>query len=73
MAVSGGGSLENSGSLTGHILAQGRADSAAPTSNNAKVLVIGLVLLGLLVLVGLLAATMASDAVSNLFGRFMNG
>ena len=64
--------LENSGSLTGHILAHGRADRPEPRSSTTKVLAIGLVLLFLLVAVGLLAATAAGDAVSGLFGGFVD-
>jgi hypothetical protein len=69
--MGGGSPLESSGSLTGHILAQGYADRPTPKSRTAKVLVIGLVLLGVLVVAGLLAATVASDAVKDLFDSFM--
>lgn len=68
MAVSS--SLENSGSLTGHILSQGRADAPAARRNTTKVLLFGLVLLVLLVVMGLITASMAGDAVSDLFGGF---
>jgi hypothetical protein len=73
MSMPGGGQLENSGSLTGHILAQGRADGPAPRSNTAKVLLIGAVLLVVLVLIGLLAATVAGDAVTDMFSGILDG
>jgi hypothetical protein len=68
-----GNPLENSGSLTGHILSQGRADGPAPKSNTAKVLLVGAVLLAVLVAIGLIAATVAGDAVTDLFGGIIDG
>jgi hypothetical protein len=72
-AFPAGSPLENSGSLTGHILASGRADGPTPKSNTAKVLLIGLVMLAVLVLAGLLAATLAGDVVSDVFGGLIGG
>lgn len=60
--------LENTGSLTGHILAQGRMDRPAPRSDMTKMLVLGLILLTIALVVGLLAATVAGDAIKGLFG-----
>ena len=60
--------LENTGSLTGHILAQGRIDQPAPRSNLTKMLILGGVLLAIALVVGLLAATVAGDAIKGLFG-----
>jgi hypothetical protein len=71
MMVGGGNPLESSGSLTGHILAQGEADRPTPKSRTAKVIVIGAVLLGVLVVAGLLAATFASDTVKDIFDSLM--
>jgi hypothetical protein len=53
--------------LTGHILSQGRADGPTPKSSMAKVLLIGFALLGLLVVGGLVAATLAGDAMTDFF------
>jgi hypothetical protein len=71
-AMPAGNPVENSGSLTGHILSQGRADGPAPKSNTAKVLLIGAVLLAALVVIGLIAATVAGDAVSDMFGGVLD-
>jgi hypothetical protein len=73
MALPGGDPLENSGSLTGHILAQGRADAAQPESNTAKVVLVGILLLVTLIVIGLVAAIVAGDTVNNLFGGSTNG
>jgi hypothetical protein len=62
-------SVENSGSLTGHILAQGWSDSPAQRDHSPAKVVIALVVgLGLVVLVGLLIAGVAADAFRSLFG-----
>lgn len=73
MALPPGHALENSGSLTGHILSQGRADEPTPKSNTGKILLFGLLMLGLLILIGLVAATVAGDLVSDLFGGILGG
>ncbi|MDR6323970.1 hypothetical protein [Actinoplanes couchii] len=61
--------VENSGSLTGHILAQGWYD--APTEqrrSNLKVVVAMLVVLGLLVTVSLIFVFTAGDAFTDFLG-----
>lgn len=58
---------EISGSLTGHILAQGWDDAPTPKSRTTKMVVMLLIGLGIVVTVGLLAATLAGDAVSSIF------
>jgi hypothetical protein len=63
------GPLETSGSLTGHILAQGSADGPTPKSRTAKVVMIMMLVLGLLVVSGLTAAILFSDAIT----RTLNG
>jgi len=64
--------MEISGSLTGHILAQGQKDGPTPKSRTAKVIVIMLVVMSVLVLVGVIAATFASDTVSEIFDNLIN-
>ncbi|GAA4944252.1 hypothetical protein GCM10025331_34200 [Actinoplanes utahensis] len=62
--------VENSGSLTGHILAQGWYD--APTEqrrSNFKVVVAMLVVLGLLVTVSLIFVFTAGDAFTDFLGN----
>lgn len=60
--------VESSGSLTGHILGQGRADTPTPRSRTAKVVIILVVVLVVMVLLGLLAATLFNDMISDLLG-----
>lgn len=74
MAFGGGaGPLETSGSLTGHILSQGSADRPTPKTRTARVILIGLVLLGVLVLFGVFAATIANDFLSGIFDSLIKG
>jgi hypothetical protein len=72
MAFPAGNPIENSGSLTGHILAQGTVDGPAQKSNTGRVLVIGAVMLAVLVLIGLLAATVAGDVLTELFSGILD-
>jgi hypothetical protein len=67
------GPVETSGSLTGHILAQGAADRPTPKSRTAKVVLIMLVVLAILVALGLLGATVARDTISALLNRLIGG
>ena len=69
---SGNPAVENSGSLTGHILAQGWSDSPTTPASTAKVVVVLLVGLGILVAVGLLVVLVAGDAFSSLFDGLLN-
>jgi hypothetical protein len=65
--------LENSGSLTGHILAQGWYD--APTDqrrSNLKVVLAMLAVLGLLVTVSLIFVFTAGDAFTDFVGNLAN-
>ncbi|HET8681810.1 MAG TPA: hypothetical protein VFM54_08040 [Micromonosporaceae bacterium] len=59
--------LESSGSLTGHILAQGTADGPTPPSRTAKVVLIMLLVMVLLVAVGAAVAVIAGDTVTRFF------
>jgi hypothetical protein len=69
----GSAALDNSGSLTGHILSQGRYDAPPPKSRTAKVVVIMLVVLGMLVVGGLVAGIFFRDAITQLLnGIFSN-
>ncbi|MFC0526846.1 hypothetical protein [Phytohabitans kaempferiae] len=73
MAVPAGASpLENSGSLTGHILSQGHSDGPAPTANTAKVFLVMALVLGFLVVVGALVVLATGDAFNDLFDGFLN-
>ncbi|MBM0230195.1 hypothetical protein DKT69_31780 [Micromonospora sicca] len=62
--------MENSGSLTGHILAQGWAEDAPTTrSSNTKVVIVLAASLGLLIAISLLVVFLANDALSGMTGR----
>jgi hypothetical protein len=63
--------VETSGSLTGHILAQGWADAPTSKGSTTKVIVVLLAGLGLLVLIGLLVAVTAGDLFNKLFGGLL--
>ncbi|MEO3748494.1 hypothetical protein [Plantactinospora sp. B5E13] len=66
--------VENSGSLTGHILAQGWADTPTQQSNNnKKVVLVLLVGLAFLVAVGLLVVLLVGDSFNSLFGGLLGG
>jgi hypothetical protein len=59
--------VENSGSLTGHILAQGWTDTPSQKTNTGRVVIVLLVGLSILVAVGLLVVLLVGDAFSSLF------
>ena len=59
--------LETSGSLTGHILAQGRADATPAPRNSAKVWITLGVGFAILVGVGVLVVLLVGDAFSTMF------
>lgn len=62
--------LENTGSLTGHILAQGRADEMPQSHSTMARVVLGLLIgLGILVAIGLLVVA----GVGGVFGTLMGG
>ncbi|BCB86316.1 hypothetical protein [Phytohabitans suffuscus] len=71
MAIAGGSPLENSGSLTGHILSQGRSDGPAQSANTAKVFLVMALVLGILVAVGALVVLVTGDTFSDLFDSFL--
>jgi hypothetical protein len=64
--------VENSGSLTGHILAQGWSDAPVPPASTTKVVAVLLVGLGILVAVGLLVVFAVGDAFSSLFDGLLS-
>jgi hypothetical protein len=68
-----GTALENSGSLTGHILSQGAADVPPPKARTARVIVIIVVILLVLVAGGLAVAYFAQDWVNGLFDNIRRG
>ncbi|WP_406074272.1 hypothetical protein [Micromonospora sp. NBC_01638] len=65
--------VENSGSLTGHILAQGWADTPAERSGNTRVMIVLAAALGLLVAISVLVVVLAGDALDGLVGSVLNG
>ncbi|GAB3965209.1 hypothetical protein GCM10027615_09590 [Plantactinospora veratri] len=64
--------VENSGSLTGHILAQGWTDTPAQKTNTTRVVLVLLIGLGILVAVGLLVVLLVGDAFSSLFDGLLS-
>lgn len=66
------GSLENSGSLTGHILAQGWSDTPSSNRNNTKVVLIMLLVLTGMVGLGLAVVLAAGDGFNTLFDGLIN-
>ncbi|MER7164622.1 hypothetical protein ABT336_00895 [Micromonospora sp. NPDC000207] len=65
---SGNPAVENSGSLTGHILAQGWAEPANQKSSNTRVVIVLAVALTLLVAISVLVVLLAGDLMDGLFG-----
>jgi hypothetical protein len=68
-----GSPLEQSGSLTGHILAQGHQDARPPKSRTARVIVVLILVLVLLSAFGLLVATVARDAINDVLKGLLGG
>ncbi|MEV1328357.1 hypothetical protein AB0J20_02125 [Micromonospora costi] len=65
--------VETSGSLTGHILAQGWAETpAAERSSTARVVIVLAAALGLLVLISVLLVLLTGDAVSGLINNVLS-
>ncbi|GAB2928516.1 hypothetical protein GCM10027280_14960 [Micromonospora polyrhachis] len=64
---------ETTGSLTGHILAQGWADTPDSAGSTAKVMIMLLVGLGIVVVIGLVLAITAGDAISSVFNGILGG
>ncbi|WP_442933353.1 hypothetical protein [Micromonospora psammae] len=67
-----GNPLENSGSLTGHILAQGWADTPTQRSNTTRVVLVLAASLGLLVAISVLVVLVANDAMDGLVGNVLS-
>jgi hypothetical protein len=65
--------LENSGSLTGHILSQGHPEESGPRNRTARVVVILTVTLLVVVIGGLLAAIFFRDTITQLFSGLLGG
>ncbi|MEU6072196.1 hypothetical protein [Micromonospora sp. NPDC047074] len=65
--------VENSGSLTGHILAQGWTDTPTEErSSTTKVVLVLAASLGLLVAISVLVVLLANDTVGGLVGGLLN-
>ncbi|MCX4387225.1 hypothetical protein OG777_09810 [Micromonospora peucetia] len=65
--------VENSGSLTGHILAQGWTETPTEErSSTTKVVVVLAASLGLLVAIGVLVVLLANDTVGGLVGGVLS-
>lgn len=64
--------VENSGSLTGHILAQGWADTPADRPRTTRVLLVLAASLGLLVAISVLVVLLANNALDGLMGDVLN-
>jgi hypothetical protein len=73
IAVRTGNPVDNTGSLTGHILAQGWTDTPTSTAGTAKMLGVLVAGLAVLVAIGLLVVFTAGDTFSNLFGGLLSG
>ncbi|WP_019869623.1 hypothetical protein [Salinispora oceanensis] len=66
--------MENSGSLTGHILAQGRTEASnEQRSSNTRVLVALAASLALLVAIGVVAVLIANSALDGAFESLSSG
>lgn len=65
--------VETSGSLTGHILAQGWSDTPTERSTNARVMIVLAAALGLLVAISVMVVLLAGDALDGLVGSVLNG
>ncbi|WP_305073312.1 hypothetical protein [Micromonospora okii] len=72
VALPAGNPLDNSGSLTGHILAQGWADSPTHRSSTTKVVIVLAASLGLLVAISVLVVLLAGDTVDGLVGGLID-
>ncbi|TDB69497.1 hypothetical protein E1165_28395 [Micromonospora sp. KC723] len=73
MAFPAGNPLENSGSLTGHILAQGWADNpTVEKSRTTRVVVVLATSLVLLVAMSVLVVLLAGDAMDGLVGNLID-
>ncbi|WP_405428230.1 hypothetical protein [Micromonospora sp. NBC_00617] len=73
VALPANAAVENSGSLTGHILAQGWSDTPTERSRNTRVVIVLIAALGLLVGISVLVVLLANDALDGLVGGVLNG
>ncbi|MFJ6196624.1 hypothetical protein [Micromonospora sp. NPDC092111] len=63
--------IENSGSLTGHILAQGWSDTPTTRSRTGRVVIVLAASLGLLVAISVLVVLLANDVLDGLVGDIL--
>ncbi|WP_433116974.1 hypothetical protein [Micromonospora sp. CA-246542] len=73
IALPANAAVENSGSLTGHILAQGWSDTPAERSRNTRVVIVLIAALGLLIGISVLVVLLANNALDGLMGGMLNG
>ncbi|MEU4565812.1 hypothetical protein [Micromonospora sp. NPDC023956] len=73
VALPTGNPVENTGSLTGHILAQGWADTPTERPRTARVVIVLAASLALLVAISVVVALMANDAMGGLMDNLING
>ncbi|MFK3981624.1 hypothetical protein ACI2K4_14745 [Micromonospora sp. NPDC050397] len=71
VAITTGNPVENTGSLTGHILAQGWADTPTGSAGTGKMIGVLAAGLAVLVAIGLLVVFAAGDTFSSLFGGLL--
>ena len=64
--------VENSGSLTGHILAQGWSDTPTPRSRTTRVVIVLAASLGLLVAISVLVVLLANNVMDGLVGNMLS-
>ncbi|WP_329017749.1 hypothetical protein OG271_13300 [Micromonospora rifamycinica] len=64
--------VENSGSLTGHILAQGWSDTTPARPRTTRVVVVLAASLGLLVAISVLVVLLADDVMDGLVGNMLS-
>ncbi|HEX8627409.1 MAG TPA: hypothetical protein VF755_04485 [Catenuloplanes sp.] len=65
-------SLENSGSLTGHILAQGWSDTPTSNGTNTRVVLILIAVIVVMVALGLAGVLAAGESLNSLFDGLLN-
>ena len=65
--------MENSGSLTGHVLSRGTVDRPTPRSRVFVIVVVMLLVISLMGLIGLIAATTAGELVRSFFDSVLGG
>ncbi|WP_189170401.1 hypothetical protein [Pilimelia anulata] len=73
LPVFGNPAVENTGSLTGHILAHGKLDLPTPERQTRKVVIVGLSMLGAMIVIGLIVGLLAGNQVADLINAVISG